>query len=242
MKKIYSSFLTTLVAITLLTVNCFSEENNRLYVNINNYSNPDVILPQPPAVDSIEHKVELQTIKNSMAQLTEEQKTLAAKDAQNLSVSFYADVLPGFEIEKLPVTKTLFESVKFNENMMKNIAKDYYKRPRPYQEDPSIKVCVPPVKDDYSRSYPSGHTAFAYSTGIVLAHLMPDKAKVIMDRAKLYGNNRIYCGAHWPSDVSSGQAIGSLVAQELLTNTHFKDLLDKSKAELTQAGLIKAAK
>ena len=58
-----------------------------------------------------------------------------------------------------------------------------------------------------------------------------------MDRARLYGNNRIYCGAHYPSDVAAGEVIGVMVGKDLVHNKQFKALMKKAREELTQAGL-----
>jgi acid phosphatase (class A) len=73
--------------------------------------------------------------------------------------------------------------------------------------------------------------------GIILANLIPEKAKLIMERARLYGENRVNCGAHFPSDVVGGQILGTLVATELLKNSEFKLLVKDSRDELVLAGL-----
>ena len=72
---------------------------------------------------------------------------------------------------------------------------------------------------------------------MVLANLIPEKASAIMDRARLYGNNRIFCGAHYPSDVAAGEVLGVMVGNDLVNNKKFKTLMKKAKEELIQAGL-----
>ena len=78
-----------------------------------------------------------------------------------------------------------------------------------------------------------------YAMGIVLANLIPEKSKEIMARARLYGENRINCGAHFPSDVTGGQVLGTLVAKELISNDEFKLLMNEARDELIKAGLSK---
>ena len=78
-----------------------------------------------------------------------------------------------------------------------------------------------------------------YAMGIVLANLFPEKSKEIMARARLYGENRINCGAHFPSDVTGGQVLGTLVAKELISNDEFKLLMNEARDELIKAGLSK---
>ena len=98
---------------------------------------------------------------------------------------------------------------------------------------------MPPVPDNLNRSYPSGHTTLGYAMGIILANLIPEKSKQIMERARLYGENRINCGAHYPSDVVGGQVLGTIVAIELLKNNEFKLLMQESKNELALAGITR---
>jgi acid phosphatase (class A) len=76
-----------------------------------------------------------------------------------------------------------------------------------------------------------------YAMGIVLAELIPQKSKEIMERARLYGENRINCGAHFPADVVGGQVLGTLVAKELINNQEFKLLMNEVRDELVEAGL-----
>jgi len=96
---------------------------------------------------------------------------------------------------------------------------------------------VPPVPDNLNRSYPSGHTTLGYAMGVILADLIPEKSKLIMERTRLYGENRVNCGAHFPSDVVGGQVLGTLVAKELLKHNEFKSLMKDSREELMLAGL-----
>ena len=154
-----------------------------------------------------------------------------------MSVTFFEDVLLGFDIEKLPKTKLLFDEVKYNASFESQLFKKYFMKKRPYQEDSEIHACVPPVADNLNHSYPSGHTTLGYAMGVVLANLIPEKSKVIMERARLYGENRINCGAHFPSDVEGGHVLGTLVATELLKNKSFQTLLKESREELILAGL-----
>ena len=234
-KNKWISFIFLLISLIPLG---FSKENlnSDFYLNKSDF-NPVTILPSPSKSESEETKDEITIIKTRMSKLTQSQKDLAREDALNLSVTFFADTISGFNIDQLPKTKLLFEKVKYNAGIESQVFKKFYMRKRPYQVDPSIEVCVPPMPDNLNHSYPSGHTILGYAMGIVLANLIPEKSKEIMDRARLYGENRINCGAHFPSDVNSGQVLGSLVAFELLKNNEFKLLMQSSKEELVKASL-----
>jgi len=234
-KKIW---LILCLSIIFCTSSSFSKEEQEgiLYIDTGIF-NLDSTIPPPPISSSFEYKLEIEFMKNRIAKLSDAQKELAIKDALNESVGFFSDTLPGFDITKLPKTKLLFDKVKYNAGYEARSFKNYFKTKRPYQVDPDIHACVEPKPSNLDRSYPSGHTTMGYAMGVVLANLIPEKAKEIMERSRLYGENRINCGAHFPSDVSGGQVLGTLVAKELLKNNEFQLLMKASKEELISAGL-----
>ena len=59
-----------------------------------------------------------------------------------------------------------------------------------------------------SQAFPSGHTTYAYSSGIGLATLLPELGTEIVTRASEAGNNRIVLGVHYPLDVMGGRING----------------------------------
>ena len=236
-KKIW---LALCLSIIFCSASSFSKEEQEdiLYIDAGIF-NIDSTIPPPPISSSFEYKLEVEFMKNRIAKLSDAQKELAIKDALNESVGFFSDTLAGFDIAKLPKTKSLFDKVKYNAGYEARSFKNYFKTKRPYQVDADIHACVAPKPSNLDRSYPSGHTTMGYAMGVVLANLVPEKAKEIMERSRLYGENRINCGAHFPSDVSGGQVLGTLVAKELLKNNEFQLLMRASKEELASAGLTR---
>jgi len=236
-KKIW---LILCLSIIFCSSSSFSKEEQEdiLYIDTGIF-NLDSTIPPPPISSSFEYKLEIEFMKNRIAKLTDAQKELAVKDALNESAGFFSDTLPDFDVSKLPKTKLLFDKVKYNAGYEAKVFKNYFKTKRPYQVDPDIHACVEPKPSNLDRSYPSGHTTMGYAMGVVLANLVPEKAKEIMERSRLYGENRINCGAHFPSDVSGGQVLGTLVAKELFKNNEFQLLMKASKEELTSAGLTR---
>ena len=231
-------WITLCLSIIFFSPSSFSkdEQEDILYIDAGIF-NLDSTIPPPPIPSSFEYKLEIEFIKNKIAKLSDAQKDLAIKDAVNESVGFFSDTLSAFDITKLPKTKSLFDKVKYNAGYEARSFKNYFKTKRPYQVDSDIQACVAPKPSNLDRSYPSGHTTMGYAMGVVLANLVPEKAKEIMERSRLYGENRINCGAHFPSDVSGGQVLGTLVAKELLKSNEFRLLMKASKEELTSAGL-----
>jgi acid phosphatase (class A) len=203
-------------------------------------ANPALIVPAPPKPDSLESKLDLEAAKATQARATPERIALAARDDEVESVWLFDDVMPsGFTAQKLPVTEKLFKALRVDENNIGNIFKIYFARSRPFDVDHSVKTCVPETYGKVPRSYPSGHAILGYSFGVVLAHLIPEKADIILARSKVYGDSRVVCGVHFASDIVASQTIATAVALELLKNPAFKADFDAAKAELIAAGFTK---
>lgn len=54
-------------------------------------------------------------------------------------------------------------------------------------------------------AFPSGHTTDAYSSGLMLATLLPELAPSILARTSEAANNRLVLGVHYPLDVIGGR-------------------------------------
>lgn len=82
-------------------------------------------------------------------------------------------------------------------------------RPRPYQAQPEINLCVSPL-DQFS--FPSGHTLHASAFAIVAIAYYPPLFWLLLPFAVLVACSRVVLGLHYPSDVLAGAAIGASVA------------------------------
>jgi len=100
--------------------------------------------------------------------------------------------------------------------------KEEFHRSRPYVADPSIQACslsfLVPANE---RSYPSGHSTNGYLAALVLARAIPDRAGAIIARGIRYGNNRVICGAHFPSDVAAGQRFARFLFARMVAEPRF---------------------
>jgi acid phosphatase (class A) len=208
-----------------------------LLLNPGNFD-PAALLPEPPRDDSALGKAELAQLHVIDASRTPEETASAKADGAVKNVTIFAGVMgPGFDLDKLPATKALFQTVRQEEKAAADRAKDHFKRNRPWISDSSLHPCA--TNDDPQSSYPSGHTSMGYAMGAILARLAPSKAPAIMARAAEYAHSRLVCEVHFPGDVAAGQAFGMVIAERLMEQPGFVTQFEAARSELAKAGLAR---
>lgn len=194
------------------------------------------ILPAPPVAGSTAEKADLAEVARVQAAAGTGRQAVAGADGKTKSVAAFAGVMgPGFDLARLPATAKLFDDIRDTEVAIVDSGKGYFKRPRPWVVDAALKPCS--RNDEPLTSYPSGHTTMAYSMGVVLARLVPQKADAILARAADYAENRVICAVHYRSDIIAGQALGTAIAVRLFADPTFEQEFAAAKAELIAASL-----
>ena len=192
-----------------------------------------VIAPPPPAGSAAE-RAELDEMLRIQIQRTPAQAERAKGDADT-SIFRFADAIgspPGFEEGKLPRFAALFTKIRRAETAVIGPAKDHYARPRPYVTEPKLD---PAIARPGSFAYPSGHAAWAFAVGFVLADMLPEKRAEILARAGEFAHNRVVGGVHYPSDVDAGRVAGSVLAAFLFASPEFRAEERLASAELRAA-------
>ena len=198
---------------------------------------PDVIdlaamLPPPPPQDSPLAKAELAEVHRAIAAASATEMAQATGDTKEEIFQFANFLGPNFTPDRLPLATTFFAAVGSTEGEFVDPAKKLIGRPRPPVIDPSIGTCE---KLKPSAAYPSGHGTFGYLEAIVLAQMVPEKRDAIFARAAEYGQSRIRCGMHYPSDIEAGKISAYVIATALLRNATFQAQFAPAKAELRKA-------
>lgn len=93
-------------------------------------------------------------------------------------------------------------------SLLAYLVKRLVRRTRP---DDELQASVPP--DRYS--FPSGHTAAAFSLAIAMFGSVPWLAPPLLLLAMVVGYGRMYLGVHYPLDVAAGAAIGLITGSIL---------------------------
>ncbi|MBV8593298.1 MAG: phosphatase PAP2 family protein [Caulobacteraceae bacterium] len=110
--------------------------------------------------------------------------------------------------------------------------KKRYQRPRPYLRDRG-DICVAKT-DALARNYdyPSGHAAWSWTIGLVLAELAPGRSGAILERARAFGDSRVVCGVHNASSVAAGRMAASALFAALNAQPAFRGDLAGAREEV----------
>lgn len=164
---------------------------------------------------------------------SEARMALARVDDRFDVFSAFAPVLgERFTEANYPLTDAALERVLAPLGAAIGVAKSRYDRERPFEVDNAVTPCVEATdRLRASGSYPSGHAAFGWAWGLVLAELDPAHADAILARAREYGDSRVVCGLHYPSDVEAGRIIAAAALARLHAEREFRAALDAARAE-----------
>ncbi len=116
-------------------------------------------------------------------------------------------------------------------------AKNAYQRTRPFVVNGEPN-CAPEREQELLKndgSYPSGHTAIGWAWALILTSIAPDRADALLERGMAYGESRMVCNVHWPSDVAAGRIIGAAAVAVLNANPAFQSDLAMAKQEIAAA-------
>lgn len=192
------------------------------------------VLPAPPANDSPETRAELDSMLKIQSDRSPAEAERARADA-TVSVYRFADALgnpPAFDARHLPLTDALFRNVLAAEGAVMGGVKQRFARPRPVRLEPRLE---PVVSTPPNGSYPSGHTTWSRTVGLVLAAMIPERSSEIMKRADEYAFNRVVAGVHYPSDVEGGKLAGTALAAFLFASPQFLSDYAAARDELRRA-------
>ncbi|MBS0384603.1 MAG: phosphatase PAP2 family protein [Proteobacteria bacterium] len=141
-----------------------------------------------------------------------------------------------FTEQRLPRTARVFDDVLQGLSPAIGATKNANSRPRPLISDPSLLRCdaLDPAIAAQS-SFPSGHGAGGWAWALVLAELVPARADAILQRGRDFGDSRVLCGYHYPSDIEAGRMLAAGVIARLHADAAFRRDLDAARAELARA-------
>jgi len=192
-----------------------------------------LFLPPPPAPDSLAQAADLAAVKADQALKGQGRWTQAQSDDDASPYSAFGTVLgSSFTPARTPKTAALFEVLFADVKSQTAPAKEAFGRPRPAVVDSSIETCKLLEK---TKAYPSGHASRGWMMALVLSDMVPEKANAILARGRDYGDSRVVCAQHFPSDVEAGRMVGAAVYAAAKADSRFEADFAAAKAELRGA-------
>lgn len=141
-----------------------------------------------------------------------------------------------FSETRLPRTARIFADVLQALSPAIGAAKDANNRRRPLLDDPTVLRCDPLDERTLNQSsYPSGHAAGGWAWALVMAELVPSRADAILQRGRDYGDSRVICGFHFPSDVEASRILAAGAIARLHADANFRRDMEAARRELTRA-------
>ena len=200
------------------------------------------ILPPAPTPGTIRYQADRSAFLATRSLKDSPRWSLATADADEAAIVKDMSCAIGMELtpQTAPKLTKILMTARYDVRRAVNHPKDIYKRQRPYLIDEG-DICV--AKTDglaKSPDYPSGHTTWGWTVGLILAELVPERSTEILTRARSFGESRLICGVHNMSAVEAGRTNGSIVVAGLHGSAAFRADMDAARKEI--AALRKSAK
>lgn len=192
---------------------------------------PDAIelLAPPPLPGSEEQAADLEEVRFVFHHAPSNEVAEAVSQDHGVSISYFAPVVGEISSNNLPVTAKFLRHVQSDASMVVNRGKDFWKRPRPFVEDPSLAISK---KTPKSFSYPSGHSTESMTLALVLADLFPDKRDALIAEARTIGWHRVQIARHYPTDIYAGRVLAQAIVKEMEKEKKFQKDLAMATAEI----------
>jgi len=198
---------------------------------------PDMthILPAAPVQGSARYEADREVFRETR-KLEGTPRWVLATDDVDLSVPamlrhFSCAMDADLKADKLPRLTALLERADRDADESTRAAKQANKRQRPFLIDEG-NICQPKERLAKSYDYPSGHTTWGWTSGLILAQLAPDRANEIELRARAFADSRVVCGAHNLSAIQAGAVNGAVVFNALQASAAYRADLAAARTEL----------
>ena len=198
------------------------------------------IVGGPPAEDSAQAAGERAYFLQTRALQGSPRWKQAALDAELFGdvghASFACAVGKAITVKDTPTLSRMLDRMVMDAAKSVSILKTTFNRPRPMVGHDDAPLCI--AREDWMKtnsSYASSNAAAGWAWALVLAELIPEKASSVLVRGREYGENRVICGLHYPSDITAGQTMASATVARLHADPVFLKDLETARTELAAA-------
>jgi len=172
----------------------------------------------PPSTKSAQMQTELAEVKNTVKNLSRDQRAIAQKWNDGAGTytppghwnDIAAELVRDARMSEVRAARTfaLLNMSMHDASVACWNTKYFYFNPRPHQLDPSIGTAIGLPNFP---AYPSGHSTFSAAAASVLSYVFPSAASSLDSMANEAGISRLYGGIHYRSDIDRGKEHGARV-------------------------------
>ncbi|MFV2089619.1 MAG: phosphatase PAP2 family protein [Pseudomonadales bacterium] len=210
------------------------------YLELSEYPDSLRLLPPPPAPESLASTLDEKVSQQALT-LHETPRFAMAREDNNLRFpeaagTFSCAVGAPISEAQTPYLYRLLRRSLTDAGLATYAAKTHYQRKRPFVVNGEPNCAKQSEQELLANdgSYPSGHTAVGWAWALILTELAPDRSNEILARGRDYGQSRVVCNVHWPSDVVAGRMIGAAAVAMMHAKPGFLHDLKMAKAELAE--------
>ncbi len=193
------------------------------------------VIGLPPAQNSPEQRAEFEQVLQISSTRTPEREKQAIADQYQTLVRFLDGIDHAFVENTQREMRLLFREAQVELGIVLLGVRRLTNRQRPFTVWNKVRVKPCPGGRPDGSSFPSGHAATAALYAELLTEVVPEFAEKFEARVKDYGQSRLVCGFHYPTDLVAGDKAGRAVAKTLLAERAFRARFDETRPEIRQA-------
>lgn len=193
------------------------------------------VIGLPPAQNTPEAKAEFERVLQLTLTRTPEREKEAIAD-QHQTLARFLDGIENKYVESAQrETRLLFREAQIELGIVLLGVRRLTNRPRPFSVWNKVRVKPCPGGRPTGSSFPAGHAATAALYAALLGEAAPELREKFAERVASYGESRLICGFHYPSDLVAGEKAGQNVAAALLAEPAFRSRFDDTRPEIRKA-------